>query len=123
MLRIDVLLKNISSSNQPVSRQNHGLAENLLVLLRIHDSVNVPSELKQLQIIMDPPPCFTVGTMFLSLKASPCFLHTHEGPLFGNNSIFVLLAHLFCYSPLKIIVFFYELPGELKAALFVAFSQ
>lgn len=43
--------------------------------------------------MMLPPPCLTIGTMFLCFKVLPLLLQTYQFSLWPNNSIFVSRDH------------------------------
>lgn len=53
----------------------------------------VPLAAKQPHSIILPPPCLTVGMVFLGLKASPFLLQTYCWALCPNSSIFVSSDH------------------------------
>ena len=52
--------------------------ENVSIVESIHDTINFPTSrrMKQSQIMTEPPPCLTVGTVYFGLNSSPSVLQT-----------------------------------------------
>uniref|UniRef100_A0A3B5R4F5 Ig-like domain-containing protein n=1 Tax=Xiphophorus maculatus TaxID=8083 RepID=A0A3B5R4F5_XIPMA len=61
--------------------------------IQILNPSRFPLAAKQPQSIILPPPCLTVGMVFLGLKASPFLLQTYCWVLWPNSSIFVSSDH------------------------------
>ena len=64
------------------------------ILLSIRWSHPVPLAEKHPQNIRFPPPCFTMGIMFLGLYSAFLFLQTRQVELMPNSSILVSSDHI-----------------------------